>query len=205
MDFKIQKERNLYLVLRLRGETVHDTNDNVTTKTQTDLHTEHMKLYTWHVVFFVLFCLRQHIHELHTTSRGSSFTVISWSSHEERISSTLNPPFPSTSSSSHSSLNSCTSSCTFHNLEGRSEPVHSAWKVYGLSWRLLLLHNWWTICGTRVEDFPRTHYSVNPQSDSTDDGKITVWSRELHRQDHLLVNVQRYFMGCKRKWWILCS
>ena len=38
--------------------------------------------------------------------------VISWSSHDERISSTLSPPFPSTSSSFHSSLTSCTSSCT---------------------------------------------------------------------------------------------
>ena len=35
---KIQKERNLYLVLRLRGETEHDTNDNVTTKTQNTLN-----------------------------------------------------------------------------------------------------------------------------------------------------------------------
>ena len=38
--------------------------------------------------------------------------VNSWSSHDERISSTLSPPFPSTSSSSHPSLISCTSSCT---------------------------------------------------------------------------------------------
>ena len=34
VDYKIQKERTLHLVLRLRGETEHDTNDNVTTKTQ---------------------------------------------------------------------------------------------------------------------------------------------------------------------------
>ena len=33
--------KNLYLVLRLRGETVHDTNDNVTTKTQ-NTNTAHM-------------------------------------------------------------------------------------------------------------------------------------------------------------------
>ena len=46
VDHKIQKERTLYLVLRLRGETEHDTNDNVTTKIQTDFHTKHMKLYT---------------------------------------------------------------------------------------------------------------------------------------------------------------
>ena len=34
VDYKIQKERTLHVVLRLRGETEHDTNDNVTTKTQ---------------------------------------------------------------------------------------------------------------------------------------------------------------------------
>ena len=45
LDYKIQEERTLYLELRLRGETEHDTNDNVTTKIQTDFHTEHMKLY----------------------------------------------------------------------------------------------------------------------------------------------------------------
>ena len=32
LDYKIQEERTLYLVLRLRGETEHDTNDNVTIK-----------------------------------------------------------------------------------------------------------------------------------------------------------------------------
>ena len=42
MNYKIQKERNLYLVLRLRGETEHDTNDNVTTKTQNTFNTAHM-------------------------------------------------------------------------------------------------------------------------------------------------------------------
>ena len=36
------KERNPYLVLRLRGETEHDTNDNVTTKTQNTFNTAHM-------------------------------------------------------------------------------------------------------------------------------------------------------------------
>ena len=42
LDYKIQKERTLYLVLRLRGETEHDTNDNVTTKTQNTFNTAHM-------------------------------------------------------------------------------------------------------------------------------------------------------------------
>ena len=42
VNYKIQKERNLYLVLRLRGETEHDTNDNVTTKIQNTFNTAHM-------------------------------------------------------------------------------------------------------------------------------------------------------------------
>ena len=42
VNYKIQKERNLHLVLRLRGETEHDTNDNVTTKTQNTFNTAHM-------------------------------------------------------------------------------------------------------------------------------------------------------------------
>ena len=42
LDYKIQKERTLHLVLRLRGETEHDTNDNVTTKTQNTFNTAHM-------------------------------------------------------------------------------------------------------------------------------------------------------------------
>ena len=39
---KIQKERTLHLVLLMSGETEHDTNDNVTTKTQNTLNTAHM-------------------------------------------------------------------------------------------------------------------------------------------------------------------
>ena len=42
VNYKIQKERNLYLVLRLRDDTEHDTNDNVTTKTQNTFNTAHM-------------------------------------------------------------------------------------------------------------------------------------------------------------------
>ena len=42
VNYKIQKERNLYLVLRLRGDTAHDTNDNATTKTQNTFNTAHM-------------------------------------------------------------------------------------------------------------------------------------------------------------------
>ena len=32
LDYTNQEERTLYLVLRLHGETEHDTNDNVTIK-----------------------------------------------------------------------------------------------------------------------------------------------------------------------------
>ena len=45
-DCNIQKERTLYLVLRMRGGTEHDTNDNVTTKTQSTFYTKHMKIDT---------------------------------------------------------------------------------------------------------------------------------------------------------------
>ena len=41
VNYKIQKGRNLYLVLRLRGGTEHHTNDNVTTKTQNTFNTAH--------------------------------------------------------------------------------------------------------------------------------------------------------------------
>ena len=47
VDYKIQKERTLHLVLRLRGETYHDTNDNVTTETQSTFHTAHMNINKW--------------------------------------------------------------------------------------------------------------------------------------------------------------
>ena len=47
MNCNIQKERTLHLVLRLRGETEHDTNDNVTAKTQSTFHTAHMNIDTW--------------------------------------------------------------------------------------------------------------------------------------------------------------
>ena len=46
LDYKIQKERTLHLVLRLRGDTERDTNDNVITKTQSTFHTAHMNLNT---------------------------------------------------------------------------------------------------------------------------------------------------------------
>ena len=47
--------------------------------------------------------------------------------------------------------------------------------------------------------FP-SHDSGHPQWDSENDGRITVWSSGLQRQDHLHVNVQRHCMGCTKKW-----
>ena len=49
--------------------------------------------------------------------------------------------------------------------------------------------NWWKANGVRVNDFPRIHDSGHPQRDSEKDGRITVWSSGLQRQDHLHVNV----------------
>ena len=45
--YKVQKEKNLYFVLRLRGETEHDTNDNVTTRTRNTFNTAHMNTDSW--------------------------------------------------------------------------------------------------------------------------------------------------------------
>ena len=59
--------------------------------------------------------------------------------------------------------------------------------------------NWWQTYGIRVEDFSKNHYSGNPQWDSTDDGKITVWIRELHRQDHLHVHVSTTLYGMQKE------
>ena len=82
--------------------------------------------------------------------------------------------------------------CTLFRKDGR----RSFWilekpnsMVFGQQLFLRFESNWWTTCGIRVEDFPRTHYNGNPQSDSTDDVRIAVWTRELHRQDHVHVNV----------------
>ena len=45
--------------------------------------------------------------------------------------------------------------------------------------------------------------SQDSRQDSANDGRITLWSSGLQRQDHLHVNVQRHCMGCKRKWRIM--
>ena len=131
LDYTIWEERTLHLVLRLRGETEHDTNDNVTTKTQNTFNTAHMNTDTWCAQFSCLLVrfLSSWFRALHRMAQGCVAHVIS-STHEVCGSpSTLRPPFSSTSSSSHSSSNSCTSSCTsFTTLRGSSSTVYSAWK-----------------------------------------------------------------------------
>ena len=99
------------------SDKTHDTKDNVTTKTQSTFHTAHMNIDTWSecarssLVCFVSQVLVVMIAH-HIVAQVSLVRVISWSSHDECISSILSLPFPSTSSSSHSSSISCTSSCT---------------------------------------------------------------------------------------------
>ena len=45
LDYKIQKGRTLVCVVKPSDKT-HDTNDNVTTKTQSTFHSAHMNLNT---------------------------------------------------------------------------------------------------------------------------------------------------------------
>ena len=88
----------------------------MTTKTQSFLHTAHMNINNeckrdlmcaWSSSQVLVVMIAHYI-----VAQVSLVRVISWSSHDERISSTLSLPFPFTSSSSHSSLTSCISSCT---------------------------------------------------------------------------------------------
>ena len=47
-------------------------------------------------------------------------------------------------------------------------------KVFGQHLFQRIESNCWTTYGIRVEKFHRIHYNGNPQSDSTDDGRIAV-------------------------------
>ena len=92
-----------------------DTNDNVTTETQSTFHTKHMNIDTWarsSLVCFVSQVLVVMIHTLHRIAQVSLVRVTHAHTCSVRISSTLSPPFSSPSSSHHSSSTSCTSSCT---------------------------------------------------------------------------------------------
>ena len=54
VNYKIQKERTLHLVLRPCGETEHDTNDNVTINTQNTFNTAHMNLFVSQVLVVMI-------------------------------------------------------------------------------------------------------------------------------------------------------
>ena len=53
--------------------------------------------------------------------------------------------------------------------------------------------------GVPVENIPRNHIVGPPREDSKSNERPTAWTWALHRQDHLHVNVQRHWMGSKRK------
>ena len=74
----------------------------------------------------------------HRVAQVSLVRVISWSSHDERHSSTLSSPFHPTSSSSHSSFNLLQSLLPF--LEDSSNTAYSAKKEIGSTDEFLPLH-----------------------------------------------------------------
>ena len=97
----------------------HDTNDNVTTKTQSTFHTAHMNLNTW-IDARVIPCARSPVVRFWSSWFAHHIVAQVWVvrvSHvihacSERYSSTLSSPFHPTSSSSHSLSISCSSSRT---------------------------------------------------------------------------------------------
>ena len=174
-------------VLRLRGEYEQDTNDNVTTKIQTDFDADHMKLYTWHqrvfsfFVCLVSFCLRQHIHELHTTSRGSMLKgvahVIS-SMHQicGSPSTLISIPFhffvfQFIINLLHFILH------FFHNHEGRLQHCVLRQKGDGLSWRLILHHRLWAQILRRQGETCRVLHSSPSKGSSMTWSTMTPHSR----------------------------
>ena len=90
--------------------TPNYTNDNVTTNTQNTFNTAHMNTDTFCAVLFVSqVCV---VIDSHCTAWLKCCACHLIHACDERFSSTLSPPFSSSSSSSHSSLISCTSSFT---------------------------------------------------------------------------------------------
>ena len=93
-------------------------------------HTAHMKFNTW--MMHVIPCAHSPVVRFlssHIVAQVSLMRVISWSSHDERISSTLSPPFPSTPSSSHFFLNLLHVILHFFQFcEGSSNTAYVAWK-----------------------------------------------------------------------------
>ena len=124
----------------------HDTNDNVTTKTQSTFHTKHMNIDTWvrsSLVCFVSQVLVVMIHTLHRMAQVSLVRVTHARTCSVRIFSTLSPPFSSSSSSHHSSSTSCTSSCSSSTTLRAVQNCALRLKGDGLPWRLLPPHMVW--------------------------------------------------------------
>ena len=118
-DYNMKETWNYVCVVKPNDKT-SDTNDDVTTKT----NTVHMKRDTWQVS----------VHSLHTTSRGSSCArvcthlIYAWS---ERHSSTLSSPFHPTSSSLYSPSISRSSCCPSTSKRISCNTVYSANKEMG--------------------------------------------------------------------------
>ena len=122
-------ERNLFSVLRLRGETEHDTNDNVTTKTENTCNSAHLN-----TVSAQFSCLSGSCwHDSHIVSLGSR--VLRMSSHPRMKCAGLGRPWVL-----HSLLFLIFSFIPdllhflphfFHFLEGRSNTASFAWKEMG--------------------------------------------------------------------------
>ena len=121
VNYKIQKERNLYSVFRLRGETEHETNDNVTIKTQDTFNTAHMNTGTWVRSSFLLVRFLSSWFTLHHMAQGccACHLIHAWS---------VRFSFDFESSIPFYFLIFSFFRHFFHYFEGRSKPVHSAWK-----------------------------------------------------------------------------
>ena len=121
-NYKIQKERNLYLVLRLRGETEHDTQwqrDH-----QDPEHLQHSAHEHWHVIA-QFSCLLVRFLSSWFTHCIAWLKVLRMSSHP-RLESSI--PFYFLFSSFIFNLLHFLPHF-FHNFEDRSNPAYFAWKV----------------------------------------------------------------------------
>ena len=194
----IQKERTLHLVYCVCVVKTHDTNDNVTTKTQNTFHTKHMNIDTWSecarsslVCFVGQVLVVMIVH--HIVAQVSLVRVISCSSHDERISSTLSPPFPSTSSSSHSSLIFCTSSCTsFHNLEGSSNTAYFALKEMDSTDDSYLLRGYEPKSYDLMESYVEFNQSLWPSNGSPSNGSSKMWITMTPRSKRCFITHTEY-------------
>ena len=125
VNYKIQKERNLYLVLRLRGDTGHDTNDNVTTKTQSTFHTAHMNLNTW-IDARVIPCAHSPVARFRPSWFARHIVAQVWLVRIFHV-HTCSECFSSTLSSSISCSPSCTSSRTLRVVVTLRTPPKRRW------------------------------------------------------------------------------